>query len=74
MVVVDTDKSRLDATLAAIQQAGGRAHGRQADALDPHQVEDVVKAVVSEHGRIDILVNAVAGAPSSPSPAPPWTS
>ena len=39
VVAVDTDKARLDKMLAEIQRAGGRAHGRQADALDPHQVE-----------------------------------
>ena len=61
VVAVDTDKGRLEKMLAEIQKAGGRAFGRQADALDPHQVDDVVKAVVSEHGRIDILVNAVGG-------------
>jgi Dehydrogenases with different specificities (related to short-chain alcohol dehydrogenases) len=61
VVAVDTDKARLDKMLAEIQKAGGRAFGRSADGLDPHQVEDVVKAVVSEHGRIDILVNAVGG-------------
>jgi len=61
VVAVDTDKARLDKTLAEIQKAGGRAFGRQADGLDPHQVEDVVKAVASEHGRIDILLNAVGG-------------
>jgi NAD(P)-dependent dehydrogenase (short-subunit alcohol dehydrogenase family) len=61
VVAVDTDKARLEKMLAEIQRAGGRAFGRQADALDPHQVDDVVKAVVGEHGRIDILVNAVGG-------------
>ena len=60
VVAVDTDKARLDKMLAEIQRAGGRATAK-ADALDPHQVDDVVKAVVSEHGRIDILVNAVGG-------------
>jgi NAD(P)-dependent dehydrogenase (short-subunit alcohol dehydrogenase family) len=61
VVAVDTDKARLDTMLAEIQKAGCRAFGRQADALDPQQVEEVVKTVVSEHGRIDILVNAVGG-------------
>ena len=61
VVAVDTDKARLDTMLAEIQKAGGRAFGRQADALDPQQVDEVVKTVVSEHGRIDILVNAVGG-------------
>ena len=61
VVLIDTDKARLDAAVAALQGAGGRAHGHRADALDPHQVDEVVKAVAAEHGRIDILVNAVGG-------------
>ena len=61
VVGVDTDLGRLDALTAAIQGAGGGAHGRRADALDPAQVRAVVDGVVREHGRIDILVNAVGG-------------
>ena len=61
VALIDTDKVRLDAAVAALQGAGGRAHGHRADALDPHQVDEVVKAVAAEHGRIDILVNAVGG-------------
>src|SRR5256886_4983013 len=61
VVAVDTDKTRLDATVEALKSAGGRAHGRQADALDPDQVGGVVESVVRELGRIDILVNAVGG-------------
>lgn len=61
VVLIDTDKVRLDAAVAALQGAGGRAHGHRADALDPHQVDEVAKAVAAEHGRIDILVNAVGG-------------
>ena len=61
VALVDTDKVRLDAAVAALQGAGGRAHGHRADALDPHQVDEVVKAVAAEHGRIDILLNAVGG-------------
>jgi NAD(P)-dependent dehydrogenase (short-subunit alcohol dehydrogenase family) len=69
VVAVDTDKARLETMLAEIGKAGGRAFGRQADALDAHQVEDVVKTVVSEHGRIDILVNAVGGSTIINNPA-----
>jgi len=58
---VDTDESRLEKAMAAIRDAGGRAHGLRADALDAAQVEGVVAGVVREHGRIDILVNAVGG-------------
>lgn len=69
VVAVDTDKARLETMLAEIGKAGGRAFGRPADALDSHQVEDVVKTAVSEHGRIDILVNAVGGSTIIKNPA-----
>ena len=69
VVGVDTDQSRLEAAMAAIRQAGGRAHARRADALDPAQVSEVVDGVAREHGRIDILVNAVGGSTIIPRPA-----
>jgi NAD(P)-dependent dehydrogenase (short-subunit alcohol dehydrogenase family) len=69
VVGVDTDQGRLDKLIAAIRDAGGRAHAIRADALDPAQVEGVVHAVVREHGRIDILVNAVGGSTVIPKPA-----
>jgi NAD(P)-dependent dehydrogenase (short-subunit alcohol dehydrogenase family) len=61
VVAVDTDAGRLEAAVAAIKAAGGRAYARQADALDPKQVEGAVEEIVHEFGRIDILVNAVGG-------------
>jgi NAD(P)-dependent dehydrogenase (short-subunit alcohol dehydrogenase family) len=61
VVAVDTDASRLEAAVAAIKAAGGRAYARRADALDPKQVEGAVEGTVRELGRIDILVNAVGG-------------
>jgi 3-oxoacyl-[acyl-carrier protein] reductase len=35
VIGVDTDQSRLEVAMAAIRDAGGRAHARRADALDP---------------------------------------
>jgi NAD(P)-dependent dehydrogenase (short-subunit alcohol dehydrogenase family) len=69
VVGVDNDKPRLEAAMAAIGKAGGRAHGYQADALEAAQVSDTVAAIVREHGRIDILVNAVGGSTIIPRPA-----
>jgi NAD(P)-dependent dehydrogenase (short-subunit alcohol dehydrogenase family) len=69
VVLVDTDKSRLEAARAGIQAAGGRAHARQADALDPDQVSAVVAEVVRDRRRIDILINAVGGSTIIPRPA-----
>ena len=61
VVAVDTDATRLDGLLAAIGEAGGRAAGRVADALDPAQVSETVAWAAREFGTIDILVNAVGG-------------
>jgi len=69
VVGVDTDKARLDTAVTAITRAGGRALGRPADALNAAQVEGLVTGVVSELGRIDILVNAVGGSTIIPRPA-----
>ncbi len=69
VVAVDTDAGRLDAAVADIKAAGGRAYARRADALDPKQVEGAVEGTVREFGRIDILVNAVGGSTIIPRPA-----
>ena len=61
VVGVDSDEGRLTSLVDGLVAAGGRAHGRRADALDAAQVEAVVAAIVGEFGRIDILVNAVGG-------------
>jgi NAD(P)-dependent dehydrogenase (short-subunit alcohol dehydrogenase family) len=61
VIAVEIDKEVLDQTVGAVRAAGGTAHGLVADALDAAQVAGVVQRVVGEHGRIDILVNAVGG-------------
>ncbi len=42
VVAVDTDQGRLEKVVAALRDAGGRAHGLGADALDAAQVQDTV--------------------------------
>src|ERR1700740_1836976 len=61
VVGVDNHPDRLKGAVAALQHAGGRAHGRLCDALDQWQVETTVASVEREFGGIDILVNAVGG-------------
>src|SRR4029453_17534534 len=51
VVAVDTDSGRLEKVVAALRDAGGRAHGLRADALDRTQVRGVVAARVGDHGR-----------------------
>jgi len=69
VVGVEVDKESLDQVVGVIRAAGGTAHGLVADALDATQVAGVVKRVVDEHGRIDILVNAVGGSTIIAKPA-----
>ena len=61
VVAVDNNGERLEAAVAQLRQAGGRAHGRVCEALDAAQVEATVASIVQEFGAIDILVNAVGG-------------
>ena len=68
VVAVDIDEGRLDATVAALRAAGGRAHGRRTDVLDAAQVDALVASVTQEFGAIDILVNAVGGSTIIPHP------
>lgn len=69
VVAIDNNQQRLDAAVNAMTKAGGQAHGRLCDALDPSQVEATVSGIVKEFGRIDILVNAVGGSTIIPRPA-----
>src|SRR5437879_4273774 len=68
VVGVDNDQDRLDAAIAALRAAGGRAHGRCTDALDAAPVNSLVPSVAQEFGSIDILVNAVGGSTIIPHP------
>jgi NAD(P)-dependent dehydrogenase (short-subunit alcohol dehydrogenase family) len=71
VVLVDTDKAALDEAAGAVRAEGDTAHTIVADALDAAQVEAVVQRVVQDHGRIDILVNAVGGSTIIGKPAAP---
>src|SRR6266481_4025362 len=61
VVGVDNHRDRVEEAVSALRSAGGKAHRRLCDALDPGQVEATVAAVDKEFGGIDILVNAVGG-------------
>jgi 3-oxoacyl-[acyl-carrier protein] reductase len=58
-VVVNAHTSRQDlqATVAAITAAGGKAIGQIADITDADAVRQMVKAAVAAFGRLDILIN-----------------
>jgi len=61
-VVVNAKQSRdaAQATVRAIEQAGGRALAHLADVTDPDAVKGLIDAALAAYGRIDILVNNAA--------------
>src|SRR5262249_38179545 len=61
VVGVDTDQGRLEKVVASIRDAGGWARGGSANALGAAPVQSTGDRVGREHGRLDILVNAVGG-------------
>ena len=69
VIAVDNHQGRLDEAVPALRQgggqgggkSGGKVEGRLVDALDAAQVDAAVAEVARDHGRIDILVNAVGG-------------
>jgi 3-oxoacyl-[acyl-carrier protein] reductase len=46
-----------EAVVAAIQAAGGQAWAHRANVAEEEQVEAMVKAVLAQEGRLDVLVN-----------------
>jgi NAD(P)-dependent dehydrogenase (short-subunit alcohol dehydrogenase family) len=69
VIAVDNHQGRLDEAVPALRLAGGKAEGRLVDALDAAQVDRLVAEVERDHGRIDILVNAVGGSTVIEKPA-----
>ena len=55
--VVSIDLSPSDATVAAIEAAGGSALALQGDVTEESAVRDAFDQVLERHGRIDVLVN-----------------
>ena len=50
-------KAAADTVVTAIEEAGGTAHPFQADVRDPAACTGLVAAVMTEFGRLDIVVN-----------------
>ena len=57
VVVVGREGSDAEAAAQAVADQGRRASTLAADLTSPDEVDDLVQRVVSEHGRLDILVN-----------------
>ncbi|HAV78382.1 MAG TPA: short-chain dehydrogenase [Anaerolineae bacterium] len=60
VAVVDLNASASQGTADALTKSGYKALAVSADITDPESVNAMVEKVVSEYGRIDILVNSAA--------------
>jgi citronellol/citronellal dehydrogenase len=59
--------AKLEAARAELEAAGGTVLARPCDIREPGQVEELVRTVLAEWGRLDIVVNNAGG--QFPSPA-----
>lgn len=57
---------RLDALVAEIESAGGRAVATAVDVTEPEALERLVSVAVRTYGRLDVLVNNAGIGPISP--------
>lgn len=55
---VGKTRAKVDEVEATLAAQGARASGHCADVTDPAALTGVIERVISEHGRIDILVNS----------------
>lgn len=77
VVMASRKPDRLEAAVAQITAAGGKASAIQVDVRDQERVQAMAKDVHHSHGRIDVLVNNAAGnfyAPSESLSANAWKS
>jgi peroxisomal 2,4-dienoyl-CoA reductase len=77
VVLASRKQERVDAAAAEIRAAGGQASGVAVDVREPERVQQVVRDIAEQHGRIDLLVNNAAGnfyAPSETLSANAWKS
>lgn len=63
VVVTGRDESRLAATVARVDAAGGHGSARTCRHEDDAEVAALVRGVAEEHGRLDLLVNNVWAGP-----------
>ena len=72
VVLADLDETTAKETAAAISSGGGSASSVHVDATDEESVRQAIQNTVSEHGKLDILVNSAGGSPPSGYTLEPW--
>ncbi len=60
----NTHPEMAENTLRAVEEAGGEGFVHQADVTDQAQLDEMVQAIISRWGRLDILVNNAAMQPN----------
>ena len=66
LVIVDVNDEGAAATVATIEEQGGRAVSLPCDVTDKQQVDGLADRVVAELGRADVLINSAGTAYRSP--------
>lgn len=69
VIAVDVNGERLDALASGLATAPGKVIGCNVDAGNEAAVRALIDEAVSDHGRIDILVNGVGGSTIVDNPA-----
>jgi gluconate 5-dehydrogenase len=73
--VASRKRAACEEVAASIRESGGRAHALEADVAEPADCERIVREVVAESGRLDVLVNNAArvwAAPTLEYPLEGW--
>jgi 3-oxoacyl-[acyl-carrier protein] reductase len=60
VVCADIDDVTAAETAALIRKAGGKAVAVRVDVTDRHDVDELVRRAVADHGRLDVMVNNAA--------------
>ena len=66
VALIGRKPEKLEAVAREIAEAGGAARCYVADIREEERVQEVIRAVLADHGRIDFLVNNAGGQFSSP--------
>ena len=56
-IICDMNPEQVSAAVKLIQEQGGQAQGYVMNVTDRVTIDDVVNEVMTEHGRIDVLIN-----------------
>jgi NAD(P)-dependent dehydrogenase (short-subunit alcohol dehydrogenase family) len=56
VVCLDVDGGAAEDAAAGVREAGGRAEARQLDIRDRAEVESSMRAILDDHGRLDVVV------------------